>query len=77
MSSIGEGIDFSQEQRKISGIVPRGTQPLRPLPHSPGFSLTRKTFGGERGQTLISYSSDSYIQRADRAVIVGAMIPFI
>lgn len=31
MSSIGEGIDFSQEQQKISGIVPsshfpRGTQ---------------------------------------------------
>ena len=32
MSSIGEGIDFSQEQQKISGMVPsshfpRGTPP--------------------------------------------------
>lgn len=36
MSSIGEGIDFSQEQQKISGIVPRsrllhGTQTSGPF----------------------------------------------
>jgi hypothetical protein len=27
MSSIGEGIDFSQEQQKISGMVPSGLSP--------------------------------------------------
>lgn len=48
MSSIGEGIDFSQEQQKISGIVPSshfpcGTQTFGSFLAQVFFPLTQKT----------------------------------
>lgn len=38
MSSIGEGIDFSQEQQKISGTVPSGHAACN---HNPGSLVLR------------------------------------
>lgn len=46
MSSIGEGIDFSQERQKISGTVPSGHFPTDPavwLLSGSGLPLTQKT----------------------------------
>lgn len=72
MSSIGEGIDFSQEQQKISGMVPRccllhRTQAFGHFP-AQVFPLDTENghVVGERGQprtTSSSYSSESHASR--------------
>lgn len=77
MSSIGEGIDFSQEQQKVSGTNRAASRAHRPwCPSAPGSSGTE---GGKRGERSASGhgvpTQPLLVRTAQLAVLGGAMAP--